>query len=162
MQQEREHEKHTVISVINRHQQHQSAAPIPTTEVQGEDVPGANSTTRADQRANLHRERNRCPHHPRERLVRFDPAGQAWCDRMDCWDCYRLMKIGEALGYGCVIDRGGQRLLDQGMQAWSAFVLSQRPFPVVSATQEAITLCQKLGVEVPDLSGEVKHLVEVH
>jgi hypothetical protein len=27
----------------------------------------------------------------------FNPSGQAWCDRMDCLDCYRLMKIGEAL-----------------------------------------------------------------
>jgi hypothetical protein len=30
---------------------------------------------------------NLCLHHPHERLVRFDPAGQAWCDRLDCWDC---------------------------------------------------------------------------
>jgi len=37
--------------------------------------------------------RNHCPHHPREHLVRFDPAGQAWCDRLDCWDCYWLMRI---------------------------------------------------------------------
>ncbi|HEY6411729.1 MAG TPA: hypothetical protein VIY29_30090, partial [Ktedonobacteraceae bacterium] len=29
-----------------------------------------------------------CPHHPHARWVRFDPSGQAWCDKLDCWDCY--------------------------------------------------------------------------
>src|SRR6266700_8164830 len=104
---------------------------------------------------------NRCPHHPRARMVRFDPAGQAWCDRMDCWDRYRLMKIGEALGYRCLTDQGGQRLINQGVEAWATFVLSQRPFMVMSATQQAIVVCQVLDIEVPDLSGEVTRLVEV-
>ncbi len=71
------------------------------------------------------------------------------------------MKIGEALDYCCLIDRGGQRLIDQGMRAWTAFVLTQRPFMVMSATQQAIVICKTQGVEVPDLSGEVQHLVEV-
>ena len=53
-------------------------------------------------------QRNRCPHHPHAQLVRFDPAGQAWCDKLDCWDCFRLMKIGEALEYRCLTDLVGR------------------------------------------------------
>ncbi len=105
--------------------------------------------------------RDRCPHHPRERLVRFDPAGQAWCDRLDCWDCYRLMKLGETLGYGSLTDRGGQHLIDEGKEAWSAFVLSQRPFLIVVATEAAVTQCKALGLDVPDLSSEVKQPVKL-
>ena len=105
--------------------------------------------------------RNRCPHHPRERLVRFDPAGQAWCDRLDCWDCYRLMKLGEVLGYTSLIDRGGQHLINEGREAWSAFAVSQRPFLVMLATEAAIAQCQACGLDVPDLSGEVKQLVKL-
>jgi hypothetical protein len=152
-----------VINVINRNQRNQMPASRPSVEIQGILPCEADTTPRAEQNnASLQaKSRKRCPHHPHEHRVRFDPAGQAWCDRMDCWDCYRLMKIGEALGYCCLIDRGGQRLIEQGMEAWSAFVLSQRPFPVMSATQEAIAMCKTQGIEVPDLSGEVQHLVEV-
>lgn len=105
--------------------------------------------------------RNRCPHHPRERLVRFDPAGQAWCDRLDCWDCYRLMKLGETLGYGSLTDRGGQHLISERREAWSAFILSQRPFLIMLATEAAIAQCKACGLDVPDLSGEVKQLVRL-
>jgi AAA domain len=107
-------------------------------------------------------ERNRCPHHPRAQFVRFDPAGQAWCDKMDCWDCFRLMKIGEALEFRCVMDLGGKVVIEEGIAAWSTFVLTQRAFLVVVATEQAIALCKKMGVEVPDVSDEVKRLVEVH
>ena len=96
-----------------------------------------------------------CPHHPHETRVRFDPTGQAWCDQLNCWDCYRLMNIGQALHYPCLIDQGGQRLIEQGQEAWSHFVRTQRTFQVVVATQEAILVCNKPGIEVPDLSGEV-------
>jgi hypothetical protein len=107
-------------------------------------------------------ERNRCPHHPQARLVRFDPSRQAWCDKMDCWDCFRLMKIGEAIEYQCVIDLGGKVVIEEGIAAWSTFVRTQRAFLVVVATEQAIALCKKMGVEVPDVSDEVKRLVEVH
>ena len=106
-------------------------------------------------------QRNCCLHHPRAQLVRFDPAGQAWCDKMDCWDCYRLMKIGEALDYRCLTDRGGKVVIEQGMAAWSAFVLTQRALVVVVATEQAIARCKAMGIEVPDVSDEVKRLVEV-
>jgi hypothetical protein len=52
-------------------------------------------------------------------------------------------------------------VIDQGMPAWSAYVISQRPFLVIVATEQAIARCKALDVEVPDLSGEVKRLVEV-
>jgi len=94
-------------------------------------------------------------------MVRFDPAGQVWCDRMDCWDCYRLMKIGEALDYRSLKERGGKLLIEEGMEAWAAYVLTQRTFLVTWATQEALTLCRALGIEEPELSGEVKRLIEV-
>ncbi len=71
------------------------------------------------------------------------------------------MKIGEVLGYRCLTDQGGQRLITHGMEAWAVFVRSQRPFIAMSATQQAIALCQALRVEVPDLSGEVTRLVGV-
>ena len=71
------------------------------------------------------------------------------------------MKIGEALEYRCLTDLGGKVVIDQGMPAWSAFVLSQRAFLVVVATEQAIVLCKAMGIEVPDVSGEVKRLVEV-
>jgi len=164
MQQDAEHDETTVISVINninRNQCHQSEAPTLAEAMQGEPARGENNTAHANQGDRSTRQKNRCPHHPNERRVRCDPAGQAWCDRLDCWDCYRLMKIGEALGYRCLTDQGGQCLINQGMEAWVTFVLSQRPFMVMSATQQAIALCQALAIEVPDLSGEVTRLVEV-
>ena len=71
------------------------------------------------------------------------------------------MKIGEALDYRYLTDLGGKAVIDQGMAAWSAFVLSQRAFLVVVATEQAIVLCKALDIEVPDVSGEVKRLVEV-
>jgi AAA domain len=106
-------------------------------------------------------DRNRCPHHPQAQFMRFDPAGQAWCDKMDCWDCYRLMKIGETLEYRCLTNEAGKVVIDQGMAAWSAFVRTQRAFLVVVATELAIALCKALDFEVPDVSDEVKRLVEV-
>src|SRR2546428_14142567 len=85
----------------------------------------ADQSARAEQRETS-RQRNRCPHHPRAQMVRFDPVGQVWCDRMDCWDCYRLMKIGEALDYRSLKERGGKLLIEEGMEAWAAYVLTQR------------------------------------
>ncbi len=161
MQQAGEQNETTVINVITRHHCPQSEVPPLAEGVQGESARGEYNSADANQRGSSTRQENRCPHHPQECLVRFDPAGQAWCDRMDCWDCYRLMKIGEALGYRCLTDQGGQRLINQGVEAWVAFVRSQRPFMVMSATQQAIALCQALRVEVPDLSGEVTRLVRV-
>ena len=52
-------------------------------------------------------------------------------------------------------------VIDQGMPAWSDYVLTQRAFLVVVATEQAIALCKTMGIEVPDVSGEVKRLVEV-
>jgi len=148
-------------TVINRNQYHQSEAPTPTEEVEGKYPGEADGTSQAEQADSLNTQKDCCPHHPHERLVRFDPAGQAWCDRLDCWDCYRLMKIGEVLGYRYLTDQGGQCLINQGVEAWADFVRSQRPFLVMSATQQAIALCQAVGIEVPDLSGEVTCLVEM-
>jgi hypothetical protein len=104
--------------------------------------------------------KKRCPHHPHARWIRFDPSGQAWCDKMDCWDSYRLMKIGEALDYRPLAEyTRGIVKLEQGIEVWSSFVTSQGSFAVLTATQYAIDFCKALGVEVPDLSGEVKRLV---
>jgi AAA domain len=104
--------------------------------------------------------KKQCPHHPHARWIRFDSSGQAWCDKMDCWDCYRLMKIGEALDYRPLLDyTRGIVTLEQGREAWSSFVTSQGSFAVLTATQYAIGLCKAMDVEVPDLSGEVQRLV---
>src|SRR6266404_6280187 len=104
--------------------------------------------------------KKRCPHHPHARWIRFDPSGQAWCDHMDCWDCYWLMKIGEALDYRPLSKyTRGIVALEQGIDAWSSFVTSQGSFAVLSATEHAIAFCKALGLEVPDLSGEVQRLV---
>jgi hypothetical protein len=108
------------------------------------------------------RSKQRCPHHPHAQKVRFDPSGQAWCDKLDCWDCYRLMKIGEALGYPHLpTQTGAADAIEQGIEAWSAFVTSRSSFDVMIATDKAIALCRSIGIEVPDLSGEVKRLVDL-
>ena len=72
------------------------------------------------------------------------------------------MKIGEALEYRCLTDLGGKVVIEEGMAAWSTFVRTQRTFLVVVATEQAIALCKTMEVEVPDVSDEVKRLVEVH
>jgi hypothetical protein len=106
--------------------------------------------------------KKRCPHHSHARWIRFDPSGQAWCDRMDCWDCYRLMKIGEALNYRPLAKyTRGIVTVGQGIEAWSSFVTTQGSFAVLTATQYAIDLCKAVGIEAPDLSGEVKRLVQL-
>ncbi|HLX41759.1 MAG TPA: winged helix-turn-helix domain-containing protein, partial [Ktedonobacteraceae bacterium] len=151
----------TVSSVINHHQRqqcHQLQPPALQEEVPGADTSVKNSMPHTEQSNGLMREKMRCPHHPQERQVRFDSTGQAWCDRMDCWDCYRLMKIGQALHYPCLIDRGGQRVIEQGQESWSRFVRTERAFLVVVATEEARIVCNSLGIAVPDLSGEVSRL----
>lgn len=71
------------------------------------------------------------------------------------------MKIGEALDYRCLADHGSYPLITQGLAAWATFVQSQRPFVIVTATREAIALCQALGIAVPELSGEVMRLRRV-
>ena len=71
------------------------------------------------------------------------------------------MKIGEALEYRCLTDLCGKVVIDQGMAAWSDYVLSQRAFLVVVTTEQAIVLCKAMSTEVPDVSDEVKRLVEV-
>jgi hypothetical protein len=40
-------------------------------------------------------------------------------------------------------------------------VSSQSSFAIVTATEQAIALCEALGVEVPDLSGDIEQLVPV-
>ncbi|HVB24712.1 MAG TPA: hypothetical protein VNG51_22435 [Ktedonobacteraceae bacterium] len=72
------------------------------------------------------------------------------------------MKIGEALHYPCLVDRGGACLIEQGQEAWSRFVCTQRAFIVVLATQEVIIVCHQCGIEVPDLSGEVARRTSIH
>jgi DNA-binding CsgD family transcriptional regulator len=136
---------------------HQPTAPE---KVQGENTQWTDNTRQKEQ-PDAFLQRQRCPHHPQAHLVRFDPSGQAWCDKLECWDCYRLMKIGEALEYRCLTDLTGKLMIDQGMAAWSAFAWSQRAFMIVIATEQAIAMCQTLEIEVPDLSGEVKRLVEI-
>ncbi len=71
------------------------------------------------------------------------------------------MKIGEALEYRCVTDLGGKVVIGEGIAAWSDFVRASRAFLIVVATEQAIALCKNMEIEVPDVSGEVKRLVEV-
>lgn len=71
------------------------------------------------------------------------------------------MKIGEALDYRSLIERGGKRLIEQDMEAWAAYARTQRAFLVTWATQEALAQCRVLGIEEPDLTGEVNKLVKI-
>ncbi len=146
-----DHRENTAISAINRHQT-RPLTPRPVEQANGD---SALDASQKGQTATPIANNNRCPHHPHAQWIRFDPAGQAWCDKMDCWDCYRLMRIGEALGYRQLAGR----TIGQGIEAWSSFVTSQGPFAIVTATQQAIDLCEASGVEVPDLSVEVQRLV---
>jgi hypothetical protein len=174
VQQYDNHRGVAVISAINRNQRHQcnqcnqSEAISPQMVFQCEDTEGdivpvvTDESLKTQQACVPALQKNRCPHHPHTRWVRFDPVGQAWCDRMDCWDCYRLMKIGEALDYHSLAEyTRGIVKLEQGIEAWSSFVTAQGSFAVLTATQYAIDLCKAMGVEVPDLSGEVKRLVPI-
>jgi hypothetical protein len=147
------------ITVINRNQRNQLDVSEPSSDIRGK-LPCGGDQGAGTQRGEARFQRSRCPHHPRARMVRFDPAGQAWCDRLDCWDCYRLMKIGEVLGYRCLTERGGKLLIEEGREAWATYARTQRAFLVSWATQEALTLCRGLGIQEPELSGEVKRLVE--
>jgi len=148
------------LTVINRHHRNRFQQQTAGVRVHDASSDGVGTAAQEEQKDTaVYRER--CPHHPCAQLVRFDPAGQAWCDKMDCWDCYRLMKIGEALEYRCLTDLAGKVVIDQGIDSWSAFVLSQRAFLIIVATEQAIAMCKTLDIEVPDLSGEVKRLVEV-
>lgn len=104
-------------------------------------------------------QKGRCPHHPNAKQVRFDPTGQAWCDRVECWDCYRLMKIGEALGYPELKGANAQHLVEHGMKAWSTFVQKQGVVAVEAAIRKALEACRVRKIGEPDLSGEAHRLV---
>ena len=72
------------------------------------------------------------------------------------------MKIGETLEFRSLSNyTRGIISLEQGIEAWSSFLSSLGSFGVLTATQYAIDLCKASGIEVPDLSGEVKRLVSV-
>jgi hypothetical protein len=154
------------ISVINRnHRDHydlqHSRTALQTKHLKSESNLDNNDTSPGKARASpFAQSKKRCPHHPHARWVRFDPSGQAWCDKMDCWDCYRLVKIGETLDYRPLSKYArGIVSVGQGMETWSSFVTSHGSFEVLTATQYAIDLCKASKKEVPDLSGEVKRLV---
>jgi len=154
-----------VISVINRNQSEViSSQTMLEVENIESDVPvgASDEPPEKDHASTSITSKNRCPHHPHARWVRFDPAGQAWCDKIDCWDGYRLMKIGEVLGYRELMKHTGETvIIGQGIEAWSSFVASQRSFAVVTATQQARAFCKDLGVKEPDLSSKVQRLVPV-
>jgi hypothetical protein len=147
------------ITVINRNQCNQLDVSEASSDIRDR-LPYKGDQSVGTQRDEARFQRSRCPHHPRARMVRFDPAGQAWCDHLDCWGCYRLMKIGEVLGYHRLTERGGKLLIEEGIEAWATYVRTQRAFLVSWATQEALALCRGLGIQEPELSGEVKRLVE--
>ncbi len=156
-QQQEGHRAYAVISVINGN--HSDTPASQTTLPVGNTTGGSDAADSPwkTQAAIAGVSKNYCPHHPHARWIRFDPAGQAWCDKMECWDCYRLMKIGEALGYRPLV--GPTSTIGQGIAAWSSFVTSQGSFIVATATQQAIELCKASSIEVPDLSVEVPRLV---
>jgi AAA domain-containing protein len=147
------------INVINRNQCNQLHVLEPSLDMR-DTLPCEGNQSIGTMPGEVSLQRNRCPHHPRARMVHFDPAGQAWCDRQDCWDCFRLMKIGEALKYRRLTERGGKLLIEEGMEAWAAYVRTQRAFLVAWVTEEALALCRALGIQEPELSGEVQRLVE--
>jgi hypothetical protein len=152
-----------VINAINRNQRHHCDLQCSQVELHAvNDAPYLNHESAGRARASPYdHDKKRCLHHPHARWVRFDPSGQAWCDKMDCWDCFRLMKIGEALGFRPLSKfTRGIVTVGQGIAAWSSFVTTQGSFAVLTATQYAIDLCKTLELEVPDLSGEVKRLVK--
>ena len=152
----------TISSVITRNQCHQRhrLSDSESSLEEGVFLHEADQDTHGEQ-SDPSLKKDRCPHHPRAQLVRFDPGGQAWCDRLECWDCYRLMKIGEALGYRRLAEWGGSLLIEEGIQAWTTYARTQRAFLVTWATQEALALCRSLGIQVPELSDEVQRLQRV-
>jgi hypothetical protein len=149
-----DHQDDYAISAINRNHRNQSdlqysQATLRAERHKSESVPDTNASSPGKARASPSvQSKRRCPHHTHARWVRFDPSGQAWCDKMNCWDCYRLMKIGEALDYRSLAEYSkGIVKLEHGMEAWSSFVTSQGSFAVLTATQYAIDVCKTLGLE---------------
>ena len=144
------------ISVINRnHRNHSDLHASQTTfraeRHQSDNAPDTNNTYPGKARASpVVQDKMRCPHHPHARWIRYDPSGQAWCDKMDCWDSYRLMKIGEVLDYRSLWQYSrGIVTVEQGIEAWSSFVTFQGSFAVLTATQYAIDFCKALGLRFP-------------
>jgi hypothetical protein len=126
------------ITVINRHhcnQRNQWHVSAPSMDMRNRLCCEENQSAGAEP-GETTLQKSRCPHHPRARLVRFDPSGQAWCDRLECWDCYRLMKIGEVLEYRPLKEQGGRLLIEEGMEAWATYVRTQRAFLVTWAIQK--------------------------
>lgn len=166
MQVVQDHQVSYVDGIINRNQRNQSdlqhsQATLQVEQSESDSALHTNDASSGKARASPYAPgKKRCLHYPHARWIRFDPSGQAWCDRMGCWDCYRLMKIGVALDYRPLSAyTRGIVTLEQGMETWSSFVTSHGSFAVLTATQYAIDLCKAVGVEVPDLSDEVKRLV---
>ena len=91
--QEHNQREHVDILHNQRHHRHhchhrnQMYEPTSAEGFQGASTDTEDHTAREEQTEAFLR-RNRCPHHPYAQLVRFDPAGQAWGDKMDCWDCF--------------------------------------------------------------------------
>ena len=162
------HHQGTTSSLLNSSEGERPEVSVPATGSQKEGARGdialraMEDTSRSMGTGCKVRSKQRCPRHPHAQKVRFDPSGQAWCDKLDCWDCFRLMKIGQALGYPYLpAHTGPADSIEQGIDAWSSFVTSRSPFQVMVATEQAIALCLALEIEVPDLSGEVKRLVDM-
>ena len=103
----------------------------------------------------------RCPRHPAATRVLFDPSGQAWCERTACWDCYRLMKIGEVLEYPALTTGDRESTIGQGKEAWATFVRTHGTFAVGTATRTVLATCRQRGMDEPDLSHDLQHLVTI-
>jgi hypothetical protein len=113
MQVVQDHQVGYADGIINRNQRNQSdlqhsQATLQVEQSESDSALHTNDASSGKARASPYAPgKKRCLHHPHARWIRFDPSGQAWCDRMGCWDCYRHMKIGEALDYRplCIYQR---------------------------------------------------------
>src|SRR6266567_1308890 len=130
MQGAQDHQVDYADGVINRNQRNQSdliylQAALRVEQNESNTALHANDASFGKARASPYAPgKKRCPHHPHARWIRFDQTGQAWCDKMNCWDCYRLMKIGEVLVYPHLQESTRSTTIDQGKAAWASFVFS--------------------------------------
>jgi hypothetical protein len=86
-------------------------------------------------------------------------SDRCWSTRQSLFKLYGRPPFLPSLARCASRGTRGIVALEQGREAWSSFVTSRGSFAVLTATEQAIAFCKALGVEVPDLSGEVKRLV---
>lgn len=69
------------------------------------------------------------------------------------------MKIGESLDYPALTGGDKEARVGQGRNTWATFMRTHGAFAIGTATRIALTICREQGIDEPDLSNDLQHLV---